>query len=359
MTADAVGGVWTYSLTLARGMASARIQCMLAVVGPSPSDAQRSEVADIPELHLRAHPFRLEWMDDPWPDVDAAENWLLELEREFQPAIIHLNGYAHAASEFRAPSVVVAHSCVCSWWRAVHGEAAPPDWDEYRRRVRAGLAAAELVIAPSASMLQDLEREHGSVGERGCVIENAAEIPAAGQNGQRDPVILAAGRFDDKSKNLALLAQAVPDTAWPVVAAGDGPRCAGIEMTGRLGHRALLDRMARAEIFCHPAVYEPFGLAPLEAALSGCALALADIASLREIWRDAAVFFDPRSAKSCAAALNRLAGDSELRSALASAALNRAHHFTPKRQISKYIAAYRSALALSGRQTAKPGAWLT
>ena len=33
-----------------------------------------------------------------------------------------------------------------------------------------------------------------------------------------------------------------------------------------------------------PARYEPFGLSILEAALSGCALVLGDLPSLRELW---------------------------------------------------------------------------
>ena len=51
--------------------------------------------------------------------------------------------------------------------------------------------------------------------------------------------------------------------------------------------------IARAAIYALPAHYEPFGLSILEAAMSGCALVLGDIPSLREIWGDAAVFVHP------------------------------------------------------------------
>jgi len=37
--------------------------------------------------------------------------------------------------------------------------------------------------------------------------------------------------------------------------------------------------------------YEPFGLAPLEAALSRCAIVANDIPSLREVWGSAAMYF--------------------------------------------------------------------
>jgi glycosyltransferase involved in cell wall biosynthesis len=131
-------------------------------------------------------------------------------------------------------------------------------------------------------------------------------------------------------------------------------------MTGRLTHCAILDRMARAEIFCHPALYEPFGLAPLEAALSGCALALSDIPSLRELWTDAALFFDPHDARSAAEALNQLIEDEPLRRQLAASALARAARFNPRRQAENYLCAYNSVRrTFSGRETAASAAWPT
>ena len=47
ITTDAVGGVWTYSLALARGVAAGGRACVLAVLGPAPDAAQRAEAADI------------------------------------------------------------------------------------------------------------------------------------------------------------------------------------------------------------------------------------------------------------------------------------------------------------------------
>ena len=53
------------------------------------------------------------------------------------------------ALPWHAPVVVVAHSCVRSWWRAVKGEGAPERLEAYRAAVAAGLAAARMVIAPT------------------------------------------------------------------------------------------------------------------------------------------------------------------------------------------------------------------
>ena len=358
MTADAVGGVWNYSVTLARALGEYDIACTLAAIGPEPSSAQLDEAATIPSLEVHHRPFRLEWMQDPWADVDAAGEWLLELADECRPDVVHFNGYSHAALDFGAPKIVAAHSCVCSWWRAVHREPAPAEWGEYRRRVCAGLNGCDLVIAPTATVLRDLEREY-ECSPRTLVIQNAADVPKSIAGDRRFRFIFAAGRFEDESKNLALLQQLARRVAWPVFVAGDGPPCGGVHMTGRLSHRAVLDRMARAEIFCHPALYEPFGLGPLEAALSGCALALADIPSLREVWGDAALFFDPRDAGAATEIVNLLIEDEALRRRIAAAGHERARVFTPQLQAESYLRAYGSVRTFSGRETARPVAWPT
>jgi glycosyltransferase involved in cell wall biosynthesis len=49
---------------------------------------------------------------------------------------------------------------------------------------------------------------------------------------------------------------------------------------------------ANSRIYVGPSLYEPFGLSPLEAAAQGCALLLSSIGSFRELWHDAAVFFE-------------------------------------------------------------------
>jgi len=358
MMADAVGGVWNYSMTLARALADCDVACTLAVMGPGPSSAQLDETATIPSLEVHHRPFLLEWMQEPWADVDSAGEWLLELAEECRPDLVHFNGYSHAALNFKAPKIVVAHSCVCSWWRAVHREPAPAEWAEYRRRICAGLNGCDLVIAPSATMLRNLEREYGC-SPHTAVIPNAAEFPESTTGDRRFRFIFAAGRFEDKSKNLALIQQLARRVPWPVFVAGGGPPCGGVHMMGRVSHRAVLDRMARAEIFCHPALYEPFGLAPLEAALSGCALTLADIPSLRELWGDAALFFDPRDPGAAAETVNLLIDDEILRRRVAAAGRERARVFTPQLQAESYLRAYGFVRTFSGRETARPVAWRT
>jgi hypothetical protein len=52
---------------------------------------------------------------------------------------------------------------VYSWWHAVKRERVPPRWREHGTRVRRGLFAADRVIAPTRSMLNDLETHYGKL----------------------------------------------------------------------------------------------------------------------------------------------------------------------------------------------------
>src|SRR5204863_1804155 len=102
---------------------------------------------------------------------------------------------------------------------------------------------------------------------------------------------------------------------WSVYVAGEqgSAEFGGCVPLGRLSPDAMADWYARAAIFALPAYYEPFGLGPLEAALSGCALVLGDIASLREVWGDAALFVAPGSDRELESTLRTLIRDPGLR----------------------------------------------
>ena len=352
LTADTVGGAWTYAVDLARGLSARGVEVALATMGAPLSDAQRETAERIPGLLVFESGFRLEWMEDPWRDVERAGDWLLGLEARFGPDLVHLNGYAHAALPWSAPKLVVAHSCVLSWWSAVKGEAAPEAWDRYRREVAAGLAAADLVVAPTAAMLADLARHHG-LPRRSRVISN-------GRDGRlfrptvKEPIVFAAGRLWDEAKNLAALETVAPEVPWPIYVAGDtlppeaGSPEARAHFTrhlGRLSPRALAAWLGRSSIYALPARYEPFGLSVLEAALAGCALVLGDIPSLRETWRNRASFVPPDDPEALAAALLRLIEDPDRRASLAAGARRRAGELTPERMLDGYLAAYGELLA--------------
>ena len=344
MSADAVGGVWTYALELARALGDFEVEVVLATLGPSPRPHQVSAADELPNLTLLSRELALEWMPTPWAEVDAAGEWLLALERELSPDLVHINGYAHAAQGFHAPVISVAHSCVCSWWRAVHGCDAPKPWNEYRRRVLAGLDAADALVAPTAAILAEILSCHDS-GARGRVIHNGRRISPTLR--RKQALILSVGRLWDEAKNLVALDRCAGELDWPVYVAGPLSRHAdrnaeagALHALGVQSQSQVVDWMARAAIYCLPARYEPFGLSVLEAAQAGCALVIGDIASLREVWGDAAVYVPPDDEEALADALRRLIADTDRRRVMVGRARRRASRYLPEAMAGRYRALY-------------------
>jgi glycosyltransferase involved in cell wall biosynthesis len=339
MTADTMGGVFSYAVTLATALARRGSAVHLATMGERPRCAQRL-AAEAAGMVLHESDYRLEWMDDPWDDVIAAGHWLCDLERRIRPNVVHLNGYSHATAGFEAPVVVVAHSCVSSWWEAVLGEAAPRRYDRYRATVQAGLAAADAIVTPSAAMKAALERHYGATGVR--VVPNGAAEHVSRR--PKEPFVLSCGRLWDRAKNVAAVVRVANKLSWPVRVAGEGGEdFEGVEHLGWLSATALSEVMDRASIFALPARYEPFGLSALEAALHGSALVLGDIASQHEVWGDAALFVPPDDDAALAAAIETLTSDAELRKRLASRAFARALTYSPDRMAEQTLDVYASA----------------
>ncbi len=349
MTTDCIGGVWTDSLQLFRALAQRHVQVLLATMGGPLRPDQIAQAAQLRNVRLSERRFKLEWMGTPWRDVDRAGEWLLELEREFSPDIVHLNGYAHATLPFVAPKLVVGHSCVLSWWRAVKTADAPPEWDEYARSVRDGLHAADLVVTPSRAMSDALRRHYGAQ-LRPMVIPNGRD-PLKCAARRKERLVLTAGRLWDEAKNTAAVAAIASDLPWPVILAGNCTSPDGTEVSfnnvtavGHVSEGEMAALYARAAIYALPARYEPFGLTVLEAALSRCALVLGDIPSLRELWEGAAVFVSPSDPGALRQAITRLIEDAAYRQHSSAIAHARGIGMTAQRMGRAYLAAYAQLL---------------
>jgi glycogen(starch) synthase len=211
-------------------------------------------------------------------------------------------------------------------------------------------------------MLQSLAANYG-FGRAGVVLPNGrrTQLFAPGAKGD---LVFAAGRFWDQAKNLTALEQVAPALPWPLQVAGstlhpDGTHHAprGVESLGELPRPELARRLASAPIYAHPARYEPFGLSVLEAALSGCALVLGDIPSLRETWGQSALFVRPDDHEGLRAAIARLIADPVRRTALAESARTRALHFTAARMSA--ATCWRAGMPCACTSRATPGACRT
>jgi glycosyltransferase involved in cell wall biosynthesis len=346
MTTDTVGGVWNYSLELIRALGAHGVEVTLLAMGRSPSDDQARAAARLPNLRLVATDLKLEWMPEPEADLAEAARLLAALAADVQPDIVHINGFACATADFSAPVIVVAHSCVATWWQACRGGPLPREWNRYRARIAAGIGAADTLVAPTRTLLDGFVALHGAPA-RTAVIHNGVD-PARYRPGDKRPQTMAAGRLWDAAKNLDLLREAGPRLTHPLRIAGEGPAGAlspNLRLLGRLDGATIAAEMACAAVFVAPARYEPFGLAILEAALSGCALVLGDIPTLRELWDGAAVFVDPGDAAALASAVNGLTGAPHVAAAAGASARSRGLRYNAEAMATGYFQLYADAIA--------------
>jgi glycogen synthase len=347
MTTDTVGGVWNYSIELAAQLKNQHVEIALATMGAALNDNQRKQANSLSNVTLFESDFKLEWMDDPWSDLELAKEWLLKLQRLWQPQIVHLNQFAFTSLPWNAPTIVVAHSCVLSWWQAIHNSSAPESWNAYRALVQSGLNSASAIITPSEWMRKEIQRIYGCNGDVN-VIHNGRSAKDFRQ-GPKHPMILSIGRLWDPAKNISLIAEIADSISWPIYVAGQLNEASTFNKTkikyfGVVGAELLQELFASASIYCLPARYEPFGLSILEAALSRSALVLGDIPSLRELWNGAALFVQPDNKEELKDAIQLLIKSPLLRDELERTAHKRALEYSADSMGDKYFALYNSLI---------------
>ena len=85
VTADTVGGVWTYTRELVTGLSQRGIRVTLVSFGDIPTAAQSEWLDGLRNVDYRATAFRLEWMQESASDIEASSEYLLSIIRESEP----------------------------------------------------------------------------------------------------------------------------------------------------------------------------------------------------------------------------------------------------------------------------------
>lgn len=207
MTADAVGGVWTYALDLARGLSGAGLRVTLALLGPSPQPDQRAAARAVPGLELIDTGLPLDWMAEEPAAIRrsaVALGALGALARRLGVDLVHLNSPALAAE--------------------------------------AGFTSAAFAAATAAL--------HGVPPP---VVVRNGRSPSQGGTAVRERLVFTAGRLWDEGKNIATLDAAAATLTTPLIAAGplegpDGSRrtLRHAQGVGRLDAAAVAAWVARA-----------------------------------------------------------------------------------------------------------------
>ena len=298
MTADTVGGVWTYALELADALGGARRRGRrwrrwARRRAPRSARSCRAARRGVARERVRA---RVDGRPVGRRRRRAASGCSSSTHAS-APDVVHLNGYAHGGAAVRRAGRRRRALCVAV---VVAGGArrggAGADWDRYRdaRRARA-CARADAVVAPTRG---DARRARRGTTARPAPPRRDPQRPRSGAvaPAAKEPFVLAAGRLWDEAKNLAALERVAPQAA---VAGPRGRRRAGRRRGAacRGAHRSRpLGRPSRARALAAPRVdlRAARALRAVRARgrsrrrCAGCALVLGDIPSLREVWGDAA-----------------------------------------------------------------------
>ncbi|HDS5482516.1 TPA: glycosyltransferase family 4 protein, partial [Serratia liquefaciens] len=86
-----------------------------------------------------------------------------------------------------------------------------------------------------------------------------------------------------------------------------------IKFMGRVEDDEMICLYQNALAFVFPSFYEGFGIPPLEAQACGCPVISSNMASMPEILRDSAIYFDPSDEVGIASAMERIILDNDLR----------------------------------------------
>lgn len=362
VTTDTLSGVWTCTRELVTGLVSRGIRVTLVSFGEIPLAQETAWMDRLHGLEYRPTAFRLDWMQEGEQDLRDSAAYLISLVKELKPDLLHLNQMCYGNLPVPVPRLVFAHGDLISWSKSVHGHAPKENrWSRwYRDALSAGLSKANVVVAPTVWMLDSIRAAY-SFPEYGTVIYNGRNPIFFNPYVSKDESVLAVGRLWDAGKQVSLLTQHVHPVPVCIVDSDMLARSSGVPI--RADVKLSLDEVrvalkgpqteaqlrllySRASIYAATARYEPLGTSALEAAFSRCAIVANDIPPLREMWGDAAIYFNANDASSLADVIRKLSEQRHLCQAFGNRAFQRAKEcFTAQRMIDDYLRLYRDLLS--------------
>jgi glycosyltransferase involved in cell wall biosynthesis len=116
-----------------------------------------------------------------------------------------------------------------------------------------------------------------------------------------------------------------------------------VEFRGYVSDEELRALYASCVALVHPALYEGFGLTPLEAMVQGAPVLVADTSALPEVVGDAALLLPPVAPEAWADAMERILSDHALRKDLSERGRIQAGHFSWERCARQTVDVYAAA----------------
>lgn len=360
LTTDTVGGVWTFTQELTQQLLFKGHSVALVSFGRNPSETQNQWFSLISTafpwtFRYECSELPLEWMQNNQNIFPSGAAVIHAIATRFQPDIIHSSQFCWGSLRLGVPIVITAHSDVISWAITVKPDTLQDSFwlRHYRNLVQSGLSSADAVVAPTAWM-RDVLQTYFEIPSCCRVIYNGRTLQHTVGDVPRELRAVSAGRLWDEAKGLHTLL----DIASPIpIAIAGEERFAdasalpmpNLAMLGPLSEKELLRVFSTSSIYLITSFYEPFGLAPLEAALCGCAIVSRDLPSLREVWDDGALYFT--DINGLETLLSKLAVNPSQLLEAQLASIARARLFTADRMTTRYLELYETVTAFASGST--------
>jgi glycosyltransferase involved in cell wall biosynthesis len=355
LTTDTVGGVWTFTKELTQQLVSQGHRVALVSFGRAASATQGAWVDEMAAAHSESFFFQgcaapLEWMQENGVAWEEGAELLTKVAEKFRADLLHSNQFCWGALPLDVPKVITAHSDVRSWAAACRGKelGSSPWLERYDALVQRGIFGTDALVA-STGWMRDALHRHWEVVAPFHVIANGRTLADHAPGPERELRAVSAGRLWDEGKGLDVLNEVV--SPMPIVLAGESTFEGrqfrpSVTALGTLSESSLLEVFSASSIYLATSRYEPFGLAPLEAALCGCAIVARELPSFREVWGEAALYF--RDASGLQEILTELAANPKKLREKRAAAMKRAGCFGAERMAEDYAALYRELIAHAG-----------
>ena len=358
ITTDTLSDVWIHTRELASELTARGMRVTLVSFGDIPVSESVVWMDGLPNFTYCPTAFRLDWMQEGEQDFPDAHSYLTALIRELNPDIVHVNHLRFGSLQTGVPCVAAAHGDYVGWWHAVHGREpkASPWLRTYRDDIRRGLQQADVVVASSA-WLQNTVQENYGKPHRAEVIHNGRNPIHFNPYLSKQTSVLAAGRTLDLSKGIDLLTRYTHDL--PIQIAGSEMPPAQAHSPIRTDLRLAVDEaqvsfkgaqteaqmrmlLSRSSIYAATSRYDASGAGTLEAAFSRCAIVANDIPVHRELWGEAALYFETNRSQSLAECIRALRDDTQMCREYGNRAYQRARErFTARRMANDYLTLYR------------------
>ena len=361
------GGIGRYTRELVRALAAQDQQTEYRLFA---AGFQRADLPAAPGDNFAWRPSRLsaEWLARVWHRARLpipVEAWVGEID------LLHAPDFTLPPVRRGVRTLLTVHDL--SFERAP--ETATPGLRAYLKRVvPRSVARADHVLADSEATRNDLIDLYGTEPEKISVLYSGVDArfrpvddPAAIESvrakyGIGDgPYLFSVGTVQPR-KNYGRLAEALHRLDRPdlklVIAGGKGWLNDDLYQTIErlnMGSRVQFIGFAHdddlpalysgARLFAYPALYEGFGLPPLEAMASGTPVVTSNLSSLPEVVGDAALTVDPTDVDGIAGALSRALDDTTLRKQMRQQGLARAKSFTWEQAAAQLLDHYQRLLS--------------